>query len=160
MKNIKFVLNGRNVSVDVLPNQRLIDVLRGKFHLTGTKEGCGYGECGACTVLLEGEAVNSCLVLASSVENKEVLTIEGVKGLNGELHPIQRAFLQEGAVQCGYCTPGMILSAKALLDKTPAPTQAEISEAISGNICRCTGYQKIFRAISSAASLLQEGGGQ
>lgn len=143
-------INGRDVQVTIPPNLRLIDLLRDVLQLTGTKEGCGEGDCGACTVLLDGTPVNSCLVMAMEVAGHEVITIEGV-GTTQELHPIQQAFLDHGAVQCGYCTPGMVLAAKALMDANPAPTREEIRVAISGNLCRCTGYSKIVDAIESVA---------
>ncbi|MBI4267338.1 MAG: (2Fe-2S)-binding protein, partial [Chloroflexi bacterium] len=128
----------------------LLEVIRDKFQLTGTKESCSLGDCGACTVILDGKAVNSCLVLAVAARGKEVLTIEGLRNEAG-LHPIQKAFIEHGAVQCGFCTPGMILSAKALLDENPTPTENEVREAIAGNLCRCTGYVKIIEAILSCA---------
>lgn len=149
---IKFELNGKSVEVDTLPQIRLIDLLREDFELTGTKEGCGQGECGTCTVLVDGKAVNSCLVLACQVDGCKVLTIEGL-GKDGELDPIQKSFISEGAIQCGYCTPGMVMSAKALLLNNSKPTQTEIKEAIDGNLCRCTGYTKIIHAIQKAAEL-------
>ena len=143
-------VNGETHTLSVKPNLTLLDLLRGKLGLTGTKKGCELGDCGACTVMLNGKTVNSCLVLAMEADGKEVLTIEGVaKG--PVLHPIQQAFIDHGAIQCGYCTPGMILSAKALLDKNPAPTEEEVKEAIGGNLCRCTGYIQIVEAIMAAA---------
>ena len=150
-----FLLNRREVTVSVAPNRRLLDVLREELHLTGTKEGCGIGECGACTVLLNGRPVNSCLVLAGQAQGSEITTIEGVEKEDSELHPLQEAFLEEGAVQCGFCTPGMVLSALALRRKNPGPTEDEIKEAISGNLCRCTGYKQIVEAIQSAARKLK-----
>ena len=155
-REISFTLNGKKVCVCVTPNILLLDLLRDKMGLTGTKAGCREGECGACTVLLDGEAVNSCLVLAVSVEGKEVVTIEGLAG--EDLDPIQRAFVEEGAVQCGYCTPGMVLSVKALLDREPEPTPEDIRVAMSGNLCRCTGYSAIFRAVERVARELKKGG--
>jgi carbon-monoxide dehydrogenase small subunit len=148
-KRINFVLNGKTCSATVNTREILVDLLRNRLHLTGTKIGCGIGECGACTVLLDGQPVNSCLVIAVSVDGREILTIEGLAG--DELDALQQAFIEEGAVQCGFCTPGMLLSAKALLDKNPAPTVEEIRIAISGNLCRCTGYTKIVRAVENAA---------
>lgn len=152
---IAFVLNGEEVEVEAEDQTTLLRVLRDHFGLTGTKEGCGSGECGACTVLVDGKAMNSCLLLMPQVREKRVLTIEGLSG-NGELHPIQKAFVEQGAIQCGYCTPGMILSAKALLDENPHPTEEEVRRGISGNLCRCTGYLKIVNAILEAASVMKE----
>jgi len=153
---LTFILNQREVTVSVAPNRRLLDVLREELHLTGTKEGCGIGECGACTVLLNGRPVNSCLILAGQAQGSEITTIEGVETEDGDLHPLQEAFLEEGAVQCGFCTPGMILSALSLLRKNPGPSEDEIKEAISGNLCRCTGYKQIVEAIKAAAVKLQK----
>ena len=154
---VNFVLNGDPTTIDVAENARLVDVLRNDFHLTGTKEGCGVGECGACTVIIDGKAVASCLVLAVSVEGKSVLTIEGLSK-NGELDPVQEAFIDHHASQCGFCTPGFIMSAKALLDANPSPTREEIRIAISGNICRCTGYHQIVDAIEDAAERYRKRG--
>lgn len=145
---IRFILNGKEVEVEVPPHWTLLQLLREKLGLTGTKEGCGIGECGACTVLLDGMPVNSCLVLAPKVDRRKVETIEGM-GSRESLHPIQRSFIEFGAVQCGFCTPGMLMSAKSLLEKNPHPTREEIKEAISGNLCRCTGYQQIIEAIEA-----------
>ena len=139
-------VNGVNYDKDIDPSLRLIDFLREELKLKGPKEGCGEGECGACTVIVEGKTINSCLMLASSVDGKNVITIEGVSD-NNTLHPIQEAFMEVGAVQCGYCTPGMILSAKALLDKNPNANEEEIKSSLSGNLCRCTGYKKIIQAV-------------
>lgn len=150
MVSIELKINGEIHAVSVKPNETLLDVLRDKIGLTGTKKGCDTGQCGACTILLDGKPVPSCLILVVDVKNKEIITIEGLAE-NGSLHPLQEAFVNEGAVQCGYCTPGMILSAKALLDQNPHPSEQEIKEAISGNLCRCTGYVKIIQAISAAA---------
>lgn len=146
--NIQLTVNGEIYEVYVEPRRRLIDVIRDDIGLTGTKEGCGSGDCGACTVLMDGKPVNSCLILAIDAKEKNILTIEGLSN-EGRLHPIQEAFVKHGAIQCGYCTPGMILSAKALLDENPNPTEEEVREAISGNLCRCTGYVKIVKAILS-----------
>lgn len=147
---VTLTVNGETHTIAVNPNLTLLDLLRNKLGLTGTKKGCELGDCGACTVMLDGKTVNSCLVLAVEAEGKEVLTIEGLAS-GQDLHPIQRAFIEHGAIQCGYCTPGMILSAKALLDKNPAPSEEEVKEAIGGNLCRCTGYIHIIDAILVAA---------
>lgn len=153
---INVTVNGTPHELAIEPDLRLIDMLRNNLGLTGTKEGCGKGECGACTVIMDGKTVDSCLVLACQADGKEILTIEGM-GTPEKLHPIQQAFIRNGAVQCGYCTPGMVLSAKALLDKKPNPTEEEIRRGISGNLCRCTGYQKIVDAVQDAAKTM--GGG-
>jgi carbon-monoxide dehydrogenase small subunit len=150
---IGLTVNGDPYRVSVRPNQTLLDVLRDGLGLTGTKRGCDQGECGACTVHLDGRAVNACLVLAIDADGSEVTTIEGL-ARRGELHPLQKAFLEEGAVQCGYCTPGMILQAAAFLRQNPAPTTAQIRTGMAGNLCRCTGYAKIVRAIAAAAPVL------
>ncbi len=152
---IKFILNNSETTVFVKPNMRLVDVLRDELHLTGTKEGCAVGECGACTVILDGRAVTSCLVLAGQVHGHNVVTIEGV-GADGQLDPIQEAILKHHAVQCGFCTPGFIMSAKALLDQNINATKEEIRQAISGNLCRCTGYEQLVEAIYDAAAELRE----
>ena len=149
-KSITLKINGRERSFEVKPNEILLNVLRERFDLMGSKYGCGIGECGACTVLLNGRAVLSCQILAISVAGQEITTIEGIS--DGKiLNPLQEAFIEEGAVQCGFCTPGMIISAKALLDKNPDPTNEQIKEAIRGNLCRCTGYTNIISAVKSAA---------
>ena len=147
---ITLTVNGEPVEGAVEPKRTLLSFLREDLGLTGAKHGCGLGDCGACTVILDGKPVNSCLVLAVQAHGREVLTIEGLAE-NGKLHPIQEAFIETGAIQCGFCSPGMILSAKALLDENPKPTELEIRTAISGNLCRCTGYQKIVEAIQVAA---------
>ncbi len=154
MKKISLNVNGKDHTLEVEEDMRLIDLLREKLGLTGVKEGCSEGECGACTVIMDGEVVNSCLVMAFQAEGSSILTIEGL-GDEENIHPIQQAFIDVGAVQCGYCTPGMILAAKALLDKNPNPTEEEIREAISGNLCRCTGYNKIVQAIDRAKEVLR-----
>ena len=151
-------VNGVNYDKDIDPSLRLIDFLREELKLKGTKEGCGEGECGACTVIVEGKTINSCLMLASSVDGKNVITIEGVSD-NNKLHPIQEAFMEVGAVQCGYCTPGMILSAKALLDKNPNANEEEIKSSLSGNLCRCTGYKKIIQAVILAEEKIKSKSG-
>jgi carbon-monoxide dehydrogenase small subunit len=148
MPKLRITVNGQPGSLEVSPHRLLIDVLREDLGLTGTKKGCGSGDCGACTVILEGKPVNSCLVFAWEANGKEVTTIEGLSQA-GELHPLQSAFVEYGAVQCGYCTPGMILTAKALLDENPHPSEEEVKRTIAGNICRCTGYYKIIQAILS-----------
>lgn len=150
-RRISFLLNGELQELDVEDHWTLLYLLREKLGLTGTKEGCGSGECGACTVVVDGKAINSCLYLAVEADGKEVLTIEGMAAPDGTLHPLQRAFVEHGAIQCGFCTPGMIMSAKALLDENPNPTEEEIRHALAGNLCRCTGYIQIFRAIEAAA---------
>ncbi len=152
---VKFILNGEEVSVTVPPWFTLLRLLREKLGLTGSKPGCERGECGACTVLLDGEPVPSCLVLVPQVEGRKVETIEGLAG-GDQLHPLQQSFIDESAVQCGYCIPGMIISAKALLDKNDSPTREEIKRAISGNLCRCTGYVKIIKAVEVAAKRIRE----
>ena len=150
-KIVTFTLNGEKTEVLAPANMNLLDLLRNVIGLTGTKKGCEEGECGACTVMIDGRPVNSCLVLAQSVEGRDVVTIEGI-AQNGMLHPIQKKFIEKWAFQCGYCTPGMIMSAKALLDRNPHPTEQEIREAIEGNLCRCTGYVKIVEAIQAVAA--------
>ncbi len=152
---IEFEVNGRKVALEVEPRERLLDVLRDRLGLTGTKEGCGKGDCGSCTVLLNGVAVNSCLVLAVQVQGKKITTVEGL-GTRENLHPLQEAFLSHGAVQCGYCTPGMLLAAKALLDRNPSPTREQIAVAISGNLCRCTGYKQIIDAVAAAVQAVTQ----
>ena len=144
-------VNGRPFAVEVASDTMLVDVLREQLRLTGVKIGCGEGECGACTVLLDGEPVASCVTPAVKAQGSEIVTVEGLAGPDGELDPVQRAFLAEGAVQCGYCIPGFVLSAKALLDRNPQPSRDEIKEAIAGNLCRCTGYVKIIEAIEAGA---------
>ena len=148
---LKLTINGKQHRLKIPPNLRLIDLLRDELRLTGTKEGCGVGECGACTVVVDGEAVNACLVLAGQCQGKEVLTIEGLEK-NGDLHPLQKAFIEHGAVHCGFCTPGMIMSAYALLQKNPRPGEEEIARYISGNLCRCTGYKQIIEAVQAVAT--------
>ncbi len=147
---IRFHLNGRPVDVDVPSDRRVVDVLRRDLGLAGSKECCGSGECGACTILVDGESRLSCLMLAAQLEEREVTTIEGV-AVDGILHPVQAAFVEHGAVQCGYCTPGMVMAAMDLLQRTPDATRARIREGLAGNLCRCTGYQKIVDAVQAAA---------
>ena len=146
MPEITFNLNNKDITISTSYNRRLLDVLRDELSLTGTKEGCAIGECGACTILLNDKAVNSCLLLIGQVEGQRILTIEGL-AKHGELHPVQKKFLEHGAVQCGFCTPGMILSAYALLLENPKPDEEEIKEAVVGNLCRCTGYKQIITAV-------------
>lgn len=151
LKPIVLKINGKHRRVEVEPNELLVDVLREKLNLTGTKKGCGTGDCGACTVILDGRAVDSCLTLAVAAEGKEILTIEGLGG-DGKLDPIQQSFLDHHAVQCGYCTPGLVMATKALLDHNPHPSEEQIRIGISGNLCRCTGYQKVVEAIQAVAN--------
>jgi carbon-monoxide dehydrogenase small subunit len=154
-KVINFTLNGREVFAEVESHKMLLQVLRDTFQLTGTKDGCGQGECGACTVLVDNISINSCLYPAFEVEGKSVTTIEGLLGEGNKLHPIQEAFIENGGIQCGFCTPGMIMSAKALLDENPDPTDEDIKKGISGNLCRCTGYIQIIDSIRKAAKSLK-----
>jgi carbon-monoxide dehydrogenase small subunit len=149
MMQIDFKLNGKNVSIDICPTMRLVDLLRDSLGLTGTKEGCAEGECGACIVIMDGVAVNSCLVLALQVRGREIITIEGM-ARDGELDILQQKFLEHTAVQCGYCTPGMLMSAKALLMTNPHPSEDEIRLALAGNLCRCTRYSKIVESVQEA----------
>jgi len=155
-QTVGMTVNGKPYRVEIAPDRRLVDVLRDDLHLLGTKEGCGIGECGACTILMNGKTVNSCLVLAGSAQDARILTIEGVAGPDGALHPIQQAYIEAGAVQCGFCTPGMIMSTLALLLECPEPTDAQIKLALSGNLCRCTGYIQIFNAVRLAASRMRD----
>lgn len=149
MVEINLTVNGKDYKLNIDENMRLLDLLRDELKLLGAKEGCGEGECGACTVIMDGKTINSCMVMAFQADGSNIITVEGLEE-NGEIHPIQQAFIDVGAVQCGYCTPGMILSVKALLDKNPHPTREEIREGISGNLCRCTGYNKIVDAAEKA----------
>ena len=152
---LEFILNGEKINIETEPDRRLIDILRNDLGLTGTKEGCGEGECGACTVIVDGRAVHSCLTLALELEGRNITTIEGLSE-SGELSILQKCFVEEMAIQCGFCTPGMIMSAKALLDRNPDPSDEEIKTAISGNICRCSGYVQIEKAIKKAAEELRK----
>jgi carbon-monoxide dehydrogenase small subunit len=154
MKHIKITVNGKTHELQVKPWATLLEVIRDDLGLTGTKEGCGLGECGACTVIMDGNTVNACLVLAPEADGKEITTIEGL-AQGDKLHPIQEAFMEQGGLQCGFCTPGIILSTKALLDENPKPTDEEMRRGLAGNFCRCTGYTKIFESIKVAA---QRGG--
>ena len=147
---IELNVNGRKYDIEVEPNELLLNVIRDRLGLTGTKYGCGLGECGSCTVLVDGRPILSCQTLAVSMDGREIITIEGI-GEPGTLHPLQEAFIDEGAIQCGFCTPGMILTSKALLDRNPNPSTEEIQDALRGNFCRCTGYVNIIRAVRAAA---------
>jgi aerobic carbon-monoxide dehydrogenase small subunit len=148
--SLNFILNGEEVSVEINAEELLIDVLREKFNLTGVKKGCGEGECGACTIIMDGKTVNSCILPAFKAQGRTVITIEGLCK-DGELHPIQEAFIEEGAVQCGFCTPGAIMSAKWLLDNNESPSDEDIKLGLSGNLCRCTGYIKMINAVRVGA---------
>ncbi|MCP4675559.1 MAG: (2Fe-2S)-binding protein [Deltaproteobacteria bacterium] len=155
-KEISFTLNDMETTVMVSGHTRLVDALRGPLGETGTKEGCGEGECGACTVIIDGLAVNSCIYPAVEVEGKNVTTIEGLLQSDNKLSPLQEAFVKEGGIQCGFCSPGMILATKALLDSNPDPTDEEIRDALTGNLCRCTGYVQIIESVKAAAKKLKE----
>jgi carbon-monoxide dehydrogenase small subunit len=150
---LRFTVNGAEVEVRARPMERLLDVLRGELGLTGTKEGCGEGECGACSVLVDGELVNSCLVPALQAAGTAITTIEGIAGAAGELHPLQSAFIVHGGAQCGICTPGMLMAAVHLLAEHPRPSEQQIREGLAGNLCRCTGYTRIFAAVRAAAGV-------
>ncbi len=149
-----FKVNGKDCELAVEPNRTLLEVLTEELNLTGTKTGCNEGDCGACTVIMDGDAVCSCLILGAEAQNKSIETIEGLSS-NGQLHPLQQSFIDYGAIQCGYCTPGMIMAAKALLDKNPDPTESDIRRALQGNLCRCTGYVKIVEAIMAAKEVMK-----
>jgi aerobic carbon-monoxide dehydrogenase small subunit len=151
--SVSFTLNEESVTADVPPTWTLLKTLREYFELTGVKEGCGEGECGACTVIVDGDAVNSCLYPIAEIEGKRVETVEGIASTDGTLHPLQQAFIENNGVQCGYCTSGMLMSAKALLDRNPTPTEEDIRLAISGNLCRCTGYVQIVESVQQAAGV-------
>lgn len=155
-QKINLTINGEKYEILVEPWQTLVDIIREEIGLTGTKKGCGTGDCGACTIVLDGKAVCSCLILGVEVDGKEILTIEGLK-LGEKLHPIQEAFVHFGAIQCGFCTPGMIMAAKSLLDHHPHPTEDQVKIGISGNLCRCTGYKKIIEAILNVSEQLDSG---
>ena len=155
-KKVEILLNGKKTTLEVPSHRLLLDLLRDEIGLTGTKEGCGTGDCGACTVFLNGKPVNSCLVLSGEIDGAELVTIEGLK-LGPELHPVQKAFIENGGVQCGYCTSGMLMMVKSLLDENLNPTEEEIRFALSGNLCRCTGYAKIILAVQDAAKELRDG---
>jgi carbon-monoxide dehydrogenase small subunit len=155
-QRIKLSVNGESYEVEAEPRRLLLDVLRDDLGLTGTKKACDFGNCGSCTVLIDGKPILSCLVLAIEAQDKDILTIEGL-ARDGQLHLLQQAFVDHGAIQCGFCTPGMLLSAKALLDENPRPTTAEVKEALSGNLCRCTGYAKIIEAVEAVAQKMKGG---
>ncbi len=155
---IEFVLNGNQIRMKIEDHWTLMHLLREEMGLTGVKEGCGSGECGACTVLVAGLAVNSCLYLAAGVDGKEVLTIEGLAAADGTLHPLQQSFVENGGIQCGFCSPGMILSSKALLDENRNPSEGDIKHALAGNLCRCTGYAQIFESIRAVIDKDSEAG--
>jgi carbon-monoxide dehydrogenase small subunit len=156
-KQIKLIINDTEYELLAAPNETLAGVIRGpQVNLTGTKQGCEMGDCGSCTVLLNGKPVNSCLVLAVQANGSSITTIEGL-ARNGKLHPVQEAFIEEGAIQCGFCTPGMILKSKALLDSNPTPSRQEVRAALAGNLCRCTGYFKIVNAVMKAAEMIKTG---
>ncbi|MBC8461241.1 MAG: (2Fe-2S)-binding protein [Deltaproteobacteria bacterium] len=157
-KEIHFILNGDEVSAEVESHKMLLEILRETFEMNGAKEGCGQGECGACTVLVDGISVNSCIYPAFEVEGRSVTTVEGIAGKDGTLHPLQTAFLENNGVQCGFCTSGMIMSAKSILDQNPDPTEDEIRTGISGNLCRCTGYVQIVESITKAAGMIKQNG--
>ena len=157
MKTIRFTLNGRSTAIEADEERMLLWVLRTELGLTGTKFGCGEGFCGSCTVLVDGKAERSCQLPMAAVAGKKIVTIEGL-AKNGELHPVQTAFLEHDALQCGFCTPGMILTAKAFLDENPSPSQGQVKEGMAGNLCRCTGYVKIIDAVMSAAETIRKGG--
>jgi len=155
-QKISFILNGSPALIETDPAMRTLDVLRQDLGLTGTKEGCGQGECGGCSIIVDGVVKLSCLMTAAQLEGKDIVTIEGVAA-SGELHPVQLSFVEYGAVQCGFCTPGMVISAVDLLKRNPEPTREEVREALSGNLCRCTGYQKIVDAVEGAAKKMRSG---
>lgn len=151
LKTINFTINGRAMELQVDVRESLLDMLRNRLHLTGTKQGCSVGECGACAVLIDGQSLDSCIYLAVWADGKDIVTIEGLTGADGSLTDLQQNFVDKGAVQCGFCTPGFVVSATALLDKNPNPSKDEIRRGLSGNLCRCTGYQKILDAVESTA---------
>jgi carbon-monoxide dehydrogenase small subunit len=153
-RKIQFTLNGKSITREVPSHRLLLDLLRDEIGLTGTKEGCGTGDCGACTIIMNGKPINSCLVLSGELDGVDVTTIEGLK-IGPELHSIQKAFIQDGGAQCGYCTPGMLMMSKALLDENPDPSEEDIRFALSGNLCRCTGYAKIIQAVQDAAAMMR-----
>jgi len=153
----KFTLNGRTEQVSIAPNTTLLHMLRESFMLTGVREGCGHGECGSCSIIVDGKLMNSCLILAVEAEGKEIQTVEGLAAPDGKLHPVQQAFVDESGMQCGACTSGMVLSVKTLLDANPDPTREEMKEALAGNFCRCTGWELIFKSVEEAAIAMRQG---
>ena len=155
-REVKFTLNGNQIQMAVEDDWTLLRLLRNELDLMGTKEGCGSGECGACTVIVDGQAVASCLYFSVEVDGTEVLTIEGLAAADGTLHPLQKSFVENGGIQCGFCTPGMIMSAKALLDENPRPTEDDIKHALAGNLCRCTGYIPIFESVKAVVDKSSE----
>ena len=155
-REISFTFNGNPMKMVIQDHWTLLHLIREEIGYTGTKEGCGSGECGACTVIVDGDAINACLYLASEIDGKELLTIEGLAATDGTLHPIQKSFVENGGIQCGFCSPGMIMSAKALLDKTPNAPEEDIKEAIAGNLCRCTGYIQIIDSIKAVSAHQEE----
>jgi len=157
MKQVELTINGISYELSVKPWRTLLEVIREELKLIGTKEGCSSGDCGACTVIIDGKAVNSCLILAAEADGKKITTIEGLAD-DDKLHPIQEAFIEHGGIQCGFCTAGMIMSAKALLDENPNPNEEEIKRGIAGNLCRCTGYTQIIESIKAAAQEMTKGG--
>ena len=156
-QKIQLIVNDVAYDVEIEPGELLVDVLRGRLDLIGTKKGCGTGDCGSCTVIMDGKPVTSCLVLAVAAEGKSIMTVEGLEK-DGQLHPLQQSFIDHDAIQCGYCTPGLLMVSKALLDDNSHPTEAEVRAGIAGNLCRCTGYQKIVEAIMAAADVMSGGG--
>jgi len=152
-QQIELRVNGQNYEIEIEPWKTLVDVLRDQLYLTGTKVSCNEGHCGACTVIIDGEAVNACLMLAMEAQGKEILTIEGLS-VGGDLHPVQETFVTHGAVQCGFCTPGMIMATKAFLERNPAPSDEDIKKALAGHLCRCTGYVQIIEAVRAAAATM------
>ena len=157
MRQIEVTVNGKREKVEVRSSETLLEMIRERLHLTGAKEGCGMGECGACTIIMDGVTVNSCLILAVEADGKSIVTVEGV-GSKEKLHAVQEAFVKHGGMQCGFCTPGMIISGTYLLTKHPLPTEEQIREGIAGNFCRCTGYTKIIESIDAAAVMMSERG--
>jgi carbon-monoxide dehydrogenase small subunit len=155
-RRIRLKINGEQHEIEIKTSSTLLSLLRDELGLKGTKEGCGAGTCGACSVIIDGKVIDSCIFPAMDADGKEVLTVEGLAGENGKLHPLQEAFMEEGAVQCGFCTPGMLMSAKALLDENPRASEEDIKTGMAGNLCRCTGYVRIIKAVQNAAKKMQQ----